>query len=68
MSNLERHVKNCQSYGVPVIVAINRYTPDTDQEIDTIVKGMGQLGNQAVPCTHWADGSAKNLWCLKSHL
>lgn len=25
MSNLERHVKNCQSYGVPVIVAINRY-------------------------------------------
>ncbi|MES0868593.1 formate--tetrahydrofolate ligase [Pseudovibrio sp. SCP19] len=57
MSNLERHVKNCQSYGVPVIVAINRYGPDTDQEIATIMKRMEKLGVKAVPCTHWANGS-----------
>ncbi|WP_109317397.1 formate--tetrahydrofolate ligase [Pseudovibrio ascidiaceicola] len=58
MSNLERHVKNCQRYGVPVIVAINRYGPDTDQEIDVIMARMEKLGVKAVPCTHWANGSA----------
>ncbi|KZL11576.1 formate--tetrahydrofolate ligase [Pseudovibrio sp. Ad26] len=58
MSNLERHVKNCQRYGVPVIVAINRYGPDTDQEIDVIMSRMEKLGVKAVPCTHWANGSA----------
>ncbi|KZK85492.1 Formate--tetrahydrofolate ligase [Pseudovibrio sp. Ad46] len=58
MSNLERHVKNCQRYGVPVIVAINRYGPDTDQEIDVIMTRMENLGVKAVPCTHWANGSA----------
>ncbi|MGH0003292.1 formate--tetrahydrofolate ligase [Pseudovibrio ascidiaceicola] len=58
MSNLERHVKNCQRYGVPVIVAINRYGPDTDQEIDVIMTRMEKLGVKAVPCTHWANGSA----------
>ncbi len=52
MSNLERHVKNCQSYGVPVIVAINRYGPDTDQEIASIIQRMEKLGVKAVPCTH----------------
>ncbi|SFT42059.1 Formate-tetrahydrofolate ligase [Pseudovibrio denitrificans] len=57
MSNLERHVKNCQSYGVPVIVAINRYGPDTDQEIASIIQRMEKLGVKAVPCTHWANGS-----------
>ncbi|EEA96225.1 formate--tetrahydrofolate ligase [Pseudovibrio sp. JE062] len=57
MSNLERHVKNCQSYGVPVIVAINRYGPDTDQEIASIMQRMEKLGVKAVPCTHWANGS-----------
>ncbi|KZL26645.1 formate--tetrahydrofolate ligase [Pseudovibrio sp. WM33] len=58
MSNLERHVKNCKRYGVPVIVAINRYGPDTDQEIDVILSRMEKLGVKAVPCTHWANGSA----------
>lgn len=58
MSNLERHVKNCKRYGVPVIVAINRYDPDTDQEIDVIISRMEKLGVKAVPCTHWANGSA----------
>ncbi len=57
MSNLKRHVKNCKRYGVPVIVAINRYGPDTDREIAVIIQEMEDLGIQAVPCTHWADGS-----------
>lgn len=57
MSNLKRHVKNCRRYGVPVIVAINRYGPDTNQEIAVIMQEMEDLGIKAVPCTHWADGS-----------
>ncbi len=57
MSNLERHVTNCQGYGVPVIVAINRYGPDTDQELAVITSRMAELGVKAVTCTHWADGS-----------
>ena len=58
MSNLERHVKNCQHYGVPVIVAINRYEPDTDQEVDVIIARMESLGVKTISCTHWANGSA----------
>ena len=36
MTNLEKHVENMRSYGVPVIVAINRFDTDTDAELSAI--------------------------------
>ena len=57
-SNLERHVKNVQSFGVPAVVAINRFPSDTNDEI-TIVKSLCRgLGIDAIECTHWSDGGA----------
>ncbi|SDQ96201.1 formate--tetrahydrofolate ligase [Pseudovibrio sp. Tun.PSC04-5.I4] len=58
LSNLERHIKNTTSYQVPVIVAINRFVDDTDDEIALLTERVEALGVHAVSCTHWADGSA----------
>ncbi len=55
-SNLSRHIKNVQSFGVPAIVAINRFDSDTDAEIEAIRAAARAQGVEAVLCTHWADG------------
>jgi formate--tetrahydrofolate ligase len=57
--NLERHVRNVQGFGVPVVVAINHFTSDTAAEHAAIQAYCSErLGVQAVICRHWADGSA----------
>ena len=57
-SNLVRHIENVKSFGVPVVVGINRFTSDTDAEIE-LIKALAQAnGVKAVDCTHWADGGA----------
>ncbi len=56
--NLERHIRNLGKFGVPVIVAINRYTADTDAEVDVVREYSSKYGVKAIDCTHWADGGA----------
>ncbi len=56
--NLERHIRNLGKFGVPVTVAINRYTADTDAEVAAVRKFCDKYGVQAIDCTHWADGGA----------
>jgi len=56
--NLERHLQNIARFGVPALVAINRFTPDTAAEIAVIHELCGKMGVQVVECTHWAQGSA----------
>jgi formate--tetrahydrofolate ligase len=58
MENLAQHVENVRSYGVPLVVAINRFSADTDAEVDLVRNACAERGVQAVMCTHWADGSA----------
>ncbi len=58
MVNLRRHVRNITRFGVPPIVAINRFNSDTNAEIEVIRSGMGEIGVPVVECTHWAEGSA----------
>jgi len=36
LSNLAFHIKNCRKFGVPVVVAVNRFLTDSDAEIDII--------------------------------
>lgn len=55
-SNLARHIRNIQSFGVPVIVCINRFTSDSDAEIEAVQNFASDSGSQAVECTHWANG------------
>lgn len=56
--NLGRHIRNIANFGVPAVVAINRFITDTDAEIQAIQKFVSQFGVEAVECTHWSDGSA----------
>ena len=56
--NLGRHIRNLGHFGVPVVVAINRFTSDSDAEISAVQKFCGELGVEAINCTHWSDGGA----------
>ena len=55
--NLRRHVRNVKSFGVPVVVAVNRFSADTDAEVAAVREGVEGLGVEVIDCTHWADGS-----------
>ena len=57
-SNMARHISNLKSYGVPVVVAINRFSADTDAEVNQVCQSAAELGAIAIDCTHWADGGA----------
>ncbi len=57
-ANLGRHIANVKSFGVPVVVAINHFTTDTDAEVAAIRDFAETQGAEAILCRHWADGSA----------
>ena len=57
-ANLGRHIENVRRFGVPLVVAINHFTSDTDAEIEAIRHHAQGLGVEAVVCRHWAEGSA----------
>ncbi|MBQ1935966.1 MAG: formate--tetrahydrofolate ligase, partial [Clostridia bacterium] len=55
--NLLRHVSNIKNvYGLPSVVAVNRFPTDTDREIDCIIEKCKELGVNVVLSTVWADG------------
>ena len=55
-ANLARHVENTRKFGVPVLVAVNRFSSDTPAEIDVLRQLCAEIGAQAVVCDHWAMG------------
>jgi formate--tetrahydrofolate ligase len=55
-ANLKRHVENLQSYGLPVIVSINRFSSDTEAEMALLKRFCGQLGVECILGDHWAQG------------
>jgi len=55
--NLERHVENVSKvYGIPCVLSINRFTADTQAELDLLKKKMNALNVPVVLATHWGDG------------
>jgi formate--tetrahydrofolate ligase len=56
MVNLEAHVKNVQKFGVPPVVALNRFTSDTDEEIQTVLQAASAWGARAALSEVWAKG------------
>ena len=59
MSNLRRHLRNVQDvYGVPCVVAVNRFADDTEAEIAEVVDLVAAEGAAAFPATHFAEGGA----------
>ncbi len=61
-ANLSRHVQSMQHYGVPVIVAVNRFTSDTDAEIKQLLDFIHDtLHVPAYDTTVWANGGGGAL-------
>ncbi|MBS0559687.1 MAG: formate--tetrahydrofolate ligase [Proteobacteria bacterium] len=58
LSNLRRHVENLRGFGLPVVVALNRFGSDTEAEFAVVREAMGALNVPVHVCTHWADGAA----------
>jgi formate--tetrahydrofolate ligase len=56
--NLARHVENMHKFGLPVVVALNKFTSDTPAEIAAVQQAMARLDTEAILCTHWGDGAA----------
>ena len=55
--NLGRHIENLKSFGIPVVVAINHFVTDTDEEIIEIQEYAKEQGAEAIVCKHWEKGS-----------
>jgi formate--tetrahydrofolate ligase len=66
-ANLARHVENIGHFGVPVVVAINRFITDTDAEMRAVEQICAELGVMAIECTHWAEGG-KGTETLARHV
>ena len=56
-ANLGRHIDNVKQFGVPVVVAINKFTSDTNEEIAAVQEFTASHGVEAILCEHWAKGS-----------
>ncbi|GAB2286999.1 hypothetical protein Dimus_021385 [Dionaea muscipula] len=55
--NLARHILNTKTYGVNVVVAINKFSSDAEEELDAVKKAALDAGAfDAVICTHHAHG------------
>ncbi|KAI9332000.1 formate--tetrahydrofolate ligase-domain-containing protein [Zopfochytrium polystomum] len=57
-ANMVKHVQNARKFGVPVVVAVNRFSADTDAEIECVRRAAVEQGGAAaaVACFHWAKG------------
>ena len=58
LPNLLRHVENLGKFGLPVLVAINRFLTDTPAELKLIEEKCAAAGAKAYLCEHWAKGGA----------
>ena len=58
IANLEKHIENIRMFNLPVVVAINHFTADTDAELAIIEKHCRALGVRAIKAEHWARGGA----------
>jgi formate--tetrahydrofolate ligase len=65
--NLKRHIENIAKFGVPAVVAINRFITDTEAEIQAVMAVAESVGTKAFLCTHWADGG-KGAEALARHV
>jgi methylenetetrahydrofolate dehydrogenase (NADP+) / methenyltetrahydrofolate cyclohydrolase / formyltetrahydrofolate synthetase len=57
--NLKKHISNVKTYGVPVVVAVNKFETDTEAEVEVLREEALAAGAEAaVPANHWAEGGA----------
>ena len=56
ISNLKRHVSNIKKFGLPVVIAINHFVADTENEMQALQEECKSIGVETIPCYHWAKG------------
>lgn len=61
IANLEKHIENMQSYGVPVVVAINRFDTDSNAELSAVIERCNELGAQCALSEVFAKGGEGGL-------
>lgn len=69
LPNLLKHIGTMQDvYGLPVVVAINRFVSDTKRELDAIIWACEALGVRAVVCEVWEKGASGGMTLAKAVL
>ena len=65
LSNLEKHIENMAHFGMDCVVAINKFTTDSRDEIEVITERCEELGKRVVETDSWARGGvgAEELAC-----
>ncbi len=64
--NLEKHIENMAKYGVPVVVTVNRFVSDTEEEIAVIAEACQKLGAAFCPAEVWAKGGEGGIELAKA--
>lgn len=60
-NNLVRHINNVKSYNVPCVVCINKFSDDTQEDLDFIQHNSKGIADDCVVSEHWAKGSTGAL-------
>jgi formate--tetrahydrofolate ligase len=58
LPNLEHHIMNVKQFGLPVVVAVNRFTSDSDAELKMVVEAARKAGVRVAMTEVWARGGA----------
>ena len=66
LSNLDKHIENMQGFGLPVVVAINKFVSDTDAEVNLIKKHVEAKGERAEISEGWEKGGAGTVNLAKA--
>jgi formyltetrahydrofolate synthetase len=67
LDNLRVHIRNAKRFGIPVVVAINKFTEDTAAEVALIEKAAGEAGAEtAVMTDHWTNGGDGSVELAKA--
>lgn len=65
IENLDKHIENMKSFGLPVVVAMNRFITDTEAELNFIKTHCEKLGVPVALCNVWADGGEGGIELAK---
>jgi formate--tetrahydrofolate ligase len=66
--NLRRHIQNVKKFGVPALVALNRFLTDTDEEVDVVREVGASEGVEVVRCDVWEKGGEGGVEVAESLL
>ena len=55
--NVLRHIENIKKFNLPVVVGINHFVSDTEEEVNKLLEIVSESGSEAIVCKHWSDGS-----------